>query len=298
MPLFSVIIPTHNRADLLRIAIESVLAQTLEDYEIIVVDDGSTDGTADVARSFGGQVRYFSQSNQGPGPARNLGARHAGGEYLAFLDSDDCLFPWALEFYRQAIDQARRPAFVAGKPKRFQNQGELKETTVEKLQLIEFSDYLASGDAWRWWGASSFVIRREAFQAIGGFANEWINGEDADLALCLGCSSGFVQITAPATFGYREHGISAMKDMNRTVAGARHLIVAEQKDLYPGGTSRARQRRRILTRHLRPVSLACLGQGRCREAWELYWAIFGWHVRLGNWKYLAAFPVKALLHRQ
>jgi len=296
MPLFSVIIPTYNRADLLCIAIESVLAQTLNDCEIIVVDDGSTDETMDVAASFSGRVRFLAQPNQGPGSARNFGAHSAQGEYLVFLDSDDCLFPWTLEIYRQAIGQAQRPAFLAGKPRRFQHQDELKEVMMEKLQIVAFSDYLASGDAWRWWGASSFVVRRDAFEAVGGFVNDWINGEDADLALRLGCSPGFIQVSAPATFGYREHAVSAMKNLDRTLAGARHQIDAEQKNLYPGGMRRTGQRRRILVRHLRPVSLACLGQGRRREAWELYWATFRWHVRLGNWKYLAAFPAKALLN--
>lgn len=297
MPLFSIIIPTHNRADLLRAALESVFAQTMSDYEIIVVDDGSTDGTADLASSLAGRVRFLTQSNRGPGPARNLGAQHAIGEYLAFLDSDDLLFPWTLEIYQQVIEQARQPAFVAGKPARFRQPDELKSMTKEQLETAEFSDYLVSGDAWRWWGASSFVIRRDAFQAANGFADEWINGEDADLALRLGCASGFVQITSPTTFGYRDHAVSAMKNLDRTIAGARHQVSSEKKALYPGGNPRAPQRRRILTRHLRPVSLACQAHGMRREAWELYWATFPWHVTLGNWKYLAGFPAKALFNR-
>jgi glycosyltransferase involved in cell wall biosynthesis len=94
--LFSVIIPTYNRAALLCTALDSVFAQTFTDYEVIVVDDGSTDGTAAMVASYGGRVRYFQQQNKGPGAARNLGAQHATGEYLAFLDSDDLWFPWTL----------------------------------------------------------------------------------------------------------------------------------------------------------------------------------------------------------
>ncbi len=297
MPLFSIIIPTYNRSGLLKAALESVFAQTINDHEIIVVDDGSTDDTVELAASLGGRIRFLTQANRGPGPARNLGARHAIGEYLVFLDSDDLLFPWTLEVYRQAIDQARRPSFIVGKPFQFRDQVELGKVPMENLQMLEFSDYLASGDAWRWWGASSFVIRRNVFAAANGFVDEGVNGEDADLALRLGCAPGFVQITAPATFGYREHAVSAMKNLDRTLAGARHQIRAEKQALYPGGQLRDRQRRRILTRHLRPVSLDCLAQGRRREAWELYWASFPWHVNLGNAKYLIGFPAKAFFHR-
>ena len=297
MPFFSIIIPTYNRIELLLNALDSIFAQTLKDYEIIVVDDGSTDGTAALSASLSGRILFLTQSNRGPGPARNLGARQATGEYLAFLDSDDLYFPWTLEVYQQAVQQAQCPAFIVGKPCQFRELEELQKVSFEKAHTLEFSDYLASGDSWRWWGASSFVIRRDAFTSVGGFVDEWINGEDADLALRLGSAAGFVQITAPATFGYRDHAISAMKNLDRTLAGARHQILAEKRALYPGGQIRAPERHRILARHLRPVSLDCLGQGRRREAWELYWATFLWHVKLGNWKYLIGFPAKALFNR-
>lgn len=293
MSLFSLIIPTYNRAELLRVTLESVFAQTFADYEVIVVDDGSTDGTRSYLVSLGGRIQVFTQSNQGPGAARNLGASHAAGEYLAFLDSDDVFFPWTLETYGKVIEQWKRPAFIAGKPLRFQAEDELSAVVRDEMQMEAFPDYLASGDQWRWWGVSSFVIRRDAFKAVNGFAKEWINGEDADLALRLGETPGFIQVTAPVTFGYREHAVSAMKNLNRTLAGVRYALRAEQESAYPGGSRRARQRWTILTRHMRPVSLACLQQGMCREAWELYRTTFGWQVSLGHWKYVLGFPVKA-----
>jgi hypothetical protein len=158
----------------------------------------------------------------------------------------------------------------------------------------QFIDYLASGDKWRWWGASSFVIRRDAFAAVGGFTDTWVNGEDADLALRLGEAPGFVQITAPATFGYREHPASAAQDLGRTLAGALWKVRAEQAGHYPGGEARSAERQRILTRHTRPITLWCLRQGLQREAWRLYASTFAWNVSLGRFKYLAAFPFLAV----
>jgi GT2 family glycosyltransferase len=270
------------------------MAQSFADYEIIVVDDGSTDGTRDYLHSLGRRLKFFHQPNRGPGPARNLGAQHASGKYLAFLDSDDLWFPWTLEVYQEVIHNNGHPAFLAGKALLFSDNNELAKVLAGATRVEHFADYFASGDQWRWWGASSFVIRRDAFAAVGGFANTWANGEDADLALRLGEAPGFVQITAPVTFAYREHAASATHDLQRTLAGALWKVRAEQAGHYPGGEVRAAERRRILTRHTRPITLWCLRQGLRREAWGLYASTFAWNVSLGRAKYLAAFPFLVL----
>jgi GT2 family glycosyltransferase len=295
MSLFSVIVPSFNRVALLGATLESILAQRFTDFDIIVVDDGSTDGTMDYLESFRQRIKVFRQANEGPGAARNLGARHSRGTYLAFLDSDDLWFPWTLEVYRDVIHKHTNPSFIAGKPYVFSGQHELNKIIHGLVGTEQFADYLGSGDKWRWWGVSSFVIRHDAFTAAGGFTNEWVNGEDADLALRLGVASGFVQITAPVTFAYREHAASAMKDVKRTLAGAWSKVYAERLGRYPGGSVRARERRRILTRHTRPVTLGCLRQGLRREAWKLYGATFTWNASLGRVKYLTAFPLLAAM---
>ena len=97
MPSVSVIIPTYNRARLLQEAVASALAQTSSVHEIIIVDDGSTDNTADVVSSMPPKVLYIHQQNSGLSAARNRGAAIATGEYLAFLDSDDLWEPEKLE---------------------------------------------------------------------------------------------------------------------------------------------------------------------------------------------------------
>ena len=95
-PLVSVVIPCYNQAHFLGEAIESVLKQTYKHFEIVVVDDGSTDNTSEVARRYSG-IRCIEQANQGLSAARNTGIRESKGEYLVFLDADDRLRPIALE---------------------------------------------------------------------------------------------------------------------------------------------------------------------------------------------------------
>jgi glycosyltransferase involved in cell wall biosynthesis len=97
VPKVSVIIPTYNCARYLPEAIDSALAQTYRDFEIIVVDDGSTDNTQEVLARYGDQIRVIRQSNQGRGAARNTGILAARGEYIAFLDADDLWVPQKLE---------------------------------------------------------------------------------------------------------------------------------------------------------------------------------------------------------
>ncbi len=90
MPKVSVVIPTYNRLPMLKEAVDSVLAQSFEDMELIVVDDGSADGTAEEMKRYGGRVKLIQHSqNKGVSAARNRGILHARGKYIAFLDSDD-----------------------------------------------------------------------------------------------------------------------------------------------------------------------------------------------------------------
>ena len=101
----SVIIPAYNGDRYLGSAIESVLAQTYRDYEIIVVDDGSTDNTAQVAQQYKNDVRYLSQTNQGVAASRNFGLAAALGDYIAFLDQDDLFLPYKLASQVELLDR-------------------------------------------------------------------------------------------------------------------------------------------------------------------------------------------------
>lgn len=267
--------------------------QQLSAFEVIVVDDGSKDGTSEYLRTLGNQVIAIIQPRHGPGAARNAGLKRACGEYVAFLDSDDVWFPWTLTTIASVIKKAGSPSYIVGKQFRFGSGAELVNFSSDEVVFRSFKDYFTSGDEWRWWGVSSFVVKTSVLKSCGGFSEENVSGEDGDLALRLGDAPGFSQIISPCTFGYREHLSNLSKDFSKTLEGARLMVRTECAGGYPGGSSRARERRRILTRHIRPVILSCLKMRKTRDAWELYHATFDWHLALWRWRFIFGFPLLA-----
>ena len=112
MPLFSLIIPTYNRVKLIGKTIESALKQSFTNFEIIVVDDGSTDNTEELVNSYDDvRIRYFKKANEERAVARNFGANKAQGEFVYFLDSDDVIYPTHLEEARKYIDRENKLLF-------------------------------------------------------------------------------------------------------------------------------------------------------------------------------------------
>jgi glycosyltransferase involved in cell wall biosynthesis len=181
--LFSVIIPTFNRAELCREAIESVLQQTFTSYELIIVDDGSTDHTSDMVGSFAGTgLQYIRQENRGVSSARNLGAKTAVGKYLSFLDSDDLWLPEKLEkqadFFHEHPDVLicqtgeiwiQNGKRIYPKDKHKKEAGDIFHRAVE-LCLVS---------------PSAVSISRDLFLSVNGFDETLPAAEDYDLWLRL-----------------------------------------------------------------------------------------------------------------
>jgi glycosyltransferase involved in cell wall biosynthesis len=140
MPKVSVIIPTYNRASLISEAIDSVLQQTFSDFEIIVVDDGSTDDTEAVVKVYGDQVRYVWTPNGGTGHARNVGMQHASGQYLTFLDSDDVLYPYALELETRLLERFPAVSMVCAEVTGFNHRGVIERYHLRSYHESSFRD--------------------------------------------------------------------------------------------------------------------------------------------------------------
>ena len=260
-----------------------------------MVDDGSTDGTWEELQVLGSRVRALRQQNAGPGAARNLGAQHATGDYLAFLDSDDLWFPWTLDIFHQVIAACGEPAMICGRSEQFHEERELAHVRPEPMHTETFPDYLAS---WRHQysiGSGMVSIRRSAFLGVGGFSTMPVNMEDHDLTLRLGTATGFVHLNSPVTLAYRRHGGGVTGDSGKTYAGNLFLIQQEKQSKYSGGRAHARKRQHLICSHTRSTSLACLRAGRRGEAWRLYLETFAWQVRGGRWRYLAGMPLGGAL---
>lgn len=140
--MFSVIIPTYNNAGGIAAAISSVLNQSLADFEVIVVDDGSTDKTGDIVRSFNDRrIKYFKlEKNSGVHVARNLGLEKAGGQRIVFLDSDDELFPLCLEEFSKIVSQYPNAGFCIAPY--LTNTDELTCLTLEESGFVRYEDLL------------------------------------------------------------------------------------------------------------------------------------------------------------
>lgn len=293
---FSVIIPFYNREAYVDPVLESVHAQSEKDFEVIAVDDGSTDGTWEMLNSHPTKPKCIRLQNGGPAIARNAAVEEAEGDYLAFLDSDDLWFPNTLSLYSKVISECGDPAVITGNPAIFSGKDSPKQDLDHPLVKEAFENYLEAYDSWRWFGVSSFVISRKVFNEVGGFAARRINAEDADLMLRLGCASGFVHIRQPATFGYRQHEANLTQDMSMNLSGLNHIVATECQNGYPG-TSRAHRykRRVIITRHLRPAILSLLSSGMAKAAWPLFKVAFPWHVQQLRLRFLLFSSVKFLM---
>lgn len=294
MAFFSVIIPVYNRAKVVSKTVDSVLNQEFQDREIIIVDDGSTDNSLDVLKTYGKQVKILQQKNQGPGAARNLGLRFATGNYIVFLDSDDLWFPWTLAIYQKAIIYYNFPAFVAGKEFNFFDESELKSVNKSKIEIKYYDDYYASAYHNLWIGTCATAIRKDIIDQVGGYSSQNINAEDSDLWLKLGIAKGFVYINSPNVFAYRRHPDSEVSNFFKSYTGKLYLIHQEKNKQYPGGKEREFERLHIITRHIRPNSFECLKQREIQKGWQLYKITFYWHLKLIRLRYLFGFPVIAL----
>jgi GT2 family glycosyltransferase len=245
-PLFSVLIPTYNREQHVREAVESVLAQTWNGYELFVIDDGSTDGTQSTLAKYGSRIHLLQQANQGPEVARNNAARQAQGDYLVFLDSDDLLFPQALQTYANIVQSCDSPPLIIGSMNSFTegNSPEQEEKNGSEIRAVKCADFL-SKDVPIALSSSRIVIRKSVFEEMGGLRQttpSTFHLDDFNLILKVGTEGPCVVLLQPDTVAYRQHGANSIRDPGAMVNGILSLIDSEKKGEYPGGRERRRDR--------------------------------------------------------
>lgn len=216
-PFISVVIPTFNRSAQVQAALKSVLAQTYPEFEVIVVDDGSTDGTDDVVGevvraqgSTGKHVCYCFQSNQGQSSARNSGIAEARGKWVAFLDSDDVWLPEKLEWQVRAVERfkdkcsacitdARLVDNLGMDKTAFRESGKHYEDTLG-VEAEAASRLVTCRDPF--W-VSTLLVRTDVAKLIGRFDPEIGYAEDHDFLFRLSLVTPFCYVNKPLCVTYR-----------------------------------------------------------------------------------------------
>lgn len=243
---FSVLIPTFNREDCLAATIDSVLAQTFPDYELIVIDDGSTDSTRELLDSYGSRIKVIRQKQSGPEVARNAAAAQAEGEYLALLDSDDLFLPCALATYDRVIREFDSPAVVIGSMRYFSSEKPLSANNgTDRIEVLKYRDFF-SKEVRIGMSSSRIVVRRSVFEQAGGLRNsnpETFHADDFNLLLRTGASGPFIVVQQPTTVAYRHHATNSIHNTQSMLRGVMALVHAELRGEYPGGRARQFERR-------------------------------------------------------
>lgn len=187
MPKVSVIIPTYNRSHLLSEAIQSIMEQTFRDFEVIVVDDGSTDNTAEVVSAF--PVKYYYQENQGVSFAYNQGFKLSCGEYIVFLDSDDVLLGRALEKGVTVLDNHPEVGFSYGQAYMIDENGSTyrvkKSSFLDKSTIVDSKEQIRELLFFNRIPSPTVMVRRRCFEEAGGFYEELSIAEDHHLYIRL-----------------------------------------------------------------------------------------------------------------
>lgn len=233
---FSIVITCYNQRDLIRAAVDSALAQQHPLKEIIVVDDGSTDGSPDILEQYGDSIRLVKlPANVGGLEARNRCAALARGEYLVFLDGDDLFMPWAVDIYERIIAQ-RRPKIILAERKWFEGAVPPlnNEDVPHKIEFVEYGNLMAK-DRSVGSSFSTFVVDREVFQAAGGISLDVPYLDVMDLSAKLGYSGPTILICSPMTVFYRIHASNTIHNVPPILRMCYRVMEKEKAGQYPGG---------------------------------------------------------------
>lgn len=245
-PLVSIIIPTFNRADLLPQTIESCLVQTYPNLEVIVVDDGSTDATAEVVARYGSKVIYVRQDRQGVRRARQRGLQRASGEYITFLDSDDLILPTKIERQAQVLGEHAEVGLCHGWYYTVDDQGRKLDLMTDIPETDVPAELICR--CFIWSGAP--LIRRASLDALDLSSTAWereIYEWDLWLRLAL-AGLPFFCIREPLG-AYRIHANSLSANIEVVARRVFSILDTVYNDPHAPGTLHAVKERAYATWH-------------------------------------------------
>lgn len=205
-PFFSVIVPAYNVEEYLNECVESVLANSLKEYEIVLVDDGSSDGTPHLVDEWAervARIKAVHQENGGLSAARNAGIAAAQGRYIVFLDADDCLAPWALSELSDAIIMASEPDVVITE---MSNVRDVSQLPLKSEVICISAPYVSKDDAFRYvfvdkphtWPAPQYLMKRSYIERAGlAFANGILHEDVCWTAEVMASAESFTAYSHP-----------------------------------------------------------------------------------------------------
>jgi glycosyltransferase involved in cell wall biosynthesis len=256
--LVSVIIPTHDRWPMLREAVDSVLAQSYRGFEIVIVDDGSEDETAEkVAAQYGTRVRVLAQARRGVAAARNLGVKCCRGGYLAFLDSDDLWQPRKLEIQMRFM---RRPDWRICQTEEIWIRNGIRVNPKARHRKPSGDIFLPSLDLCLV-SPSAVLVTRDLFEATGGFDESFPVCEDYDLWLRIAAEHPVHLIKDPLVVKRGGHA----GQLSRSTWGLDRFRVRSIKKLLDSGLQGEKRRWAIGTMARKVKILAQGARKRRRE---------------------------------
>jgi glycosyltransferase involved in cell wall biosynthesis len=184
-PLVSIIMPTYNNAHFLPESLAAILKQTFRDFEIIIVDDGSTDDTETVVQPYRSSIRFFRKENGGPAAARNLGIKNANGQLIAFLDADDLWLKDKLEIQVNYLNENPAVGLVFTDAVRFDAEGKFRPSFRETYGYVPSEKMFEQLLFDHFIAMSSVMVRRRCLEDVGLFDESLTGAEDYNLYLRL-----------------------------------------------------------------------------------------------------------------
>ncbi len=291
MPLISVVIPVYNGEKTIKLTIESVLKQTCSDWELIVVNDGSTDSTLDLVQAIQDErIKIFTYPNSGPNPTRNRGFSHACGQYISFLDADDLWSPDKLEKQLQAIESSSSAKVAYSWTNWVNEKGELirrgsyKTANGDVFAKLLLIDFIESG--------SNPLISKQAFAEVGGFDETLPAAQDWDMWLRLAAKNHFVCVEFPQIF-YRVSPGSWSSNVERMEAASLRVI---ERSLAEAPKSVQRLRRDIFANRYKGLVHRTL-QGESQRSKGLIASKFLWQTLKYDPSFLRARVLAKVLGR-
>ena len=209
-PKVSVVIPTYNRARYICRAINSVLSQTFTDYEIIIVDDGSTDNTKKILAQYGNRIVYLAQSNQGISASRNRGIAVARGKYIAFLDSDDEWLPEKLAIQVDMLEKNEKLGLVCSRMLILDGDGKQRGYKPEERTGKNFKELIEIGGDLP---TSTVITRKDCFDKMGVFDEALPPMEDFEMWVRIASKYDIYMLPEKVLAYYYHHDDQITKDM-------------------------------------------------------------------------------------